>query len=121
MSDSVESFVAGVLLDIFFKGNLPGLPGEEMKGRGSYLSFVQHWEGGTEKWGGKFLVETEKNNFGQYYFSYYYLFSILKIIIKEVPAGKKTIPIFQKIIFHRKSSHLPGQNLPKQAKLGSVH
>jgi len=47
-------------LDIFFRGNLPGLPGEETKGKGSYLIFVQHWEGGTTKWESKCPVELKR-------------------------------------------------------------
>jgi len=63
-----------VLLDIFFRGNLPGLAGEETKGIGWYIRFIPHREGGTTKWGSKCPVETAKAFLGDV-FSFSFLIS----------------------------------------------
>jgi hypothetical protein len=89
--------MGGVLLDIFFRGNLPGLAGEETKGRGCYLRFVQHWGGGTTKWRRKFPVETAKG-FWEIYSSFLFLFLFnIENNNKGKPEGEKTLPIFQKM------------------------
>jgi hypothetical protein len=83
-------------LDIFFRGNLPGLAGEETKGMGWYLRFPQHWGGGTLKWGSKFPVETAKDfSVIIFHFLFLFLFNI-ENNNKENPEGKNAIPIFQK-------------------------
>jgi len=108
-------------LDIFFRGNLPGLAGEETKGRACYLSFIQHWEGGTTKWGSKCPVETAKD-FSGMSFSFLFLFLFyIENNNKGKPAGEKNNTNFSKTIFHRKSSHLLGQKRAKQVKLASFH
>jgi hypothetical protein len=83
-------------LAIFFRGNLPGLAGEETKGRDCYLRFIQHWEGGTTKWGSKCPVETAKDFLGM---SFPFLFLFLFYIEnknKGIQEGENTIPFFQK-------------------------